>query len=224
MPSPIRPLAILALCSGVLALGSFAAMRSLRAGVEPGQAPDPLAPDPGMDALSIPPFALTAQDGRPVSEADLVGGVTIMDFFFSRCPFICPPMSRNMRRCQDELAGTGVRLLSVSVDPEHDTPERLADYARDLGADPRVWTFATGPIETVSRILTEGLMLAPPTPSATQRITFADGGSMANIAHPSHFVLIGPGGEILGLYSGLDGEQVGALIERARAASVAVAP
>jgi len=217
MPTSLRPLILLALISGVVALGSITAVRSLR---EPAPAPrDPLAPDPGMDALSIPPFTLTGQDGGRVTEADLLGRVTIMDFFFSRCPFICPPMSRNMKRCQDELAGSGVRILSISVDPDHDTPERLREYVGEVGADTGVWTFATGPRSVVTRILTEGLLLPELSESPEQRITFENGESMASILHPSHFILIGPSGEVLGLWNGLDREQVNLIIARARAAA-----
>ncbi len=178
-----------------------------------------LTPDPNMDMLSIPAFSLTAQDGRTITRDDLLGGVTILDFFFSSCPFICPPMSRNMKHAQDELAGTSVRFLSVSVDPERDTPERLRMYAREVGADTSVWTIATGPREVVARLLRDGLLLSEPVEDESLPINLKDGGTMSNILHPSHFIMLGPNAEIVALYNGLSRDAVDELIARARAAA-----
>ncbi len=195
---------------------------------------NPLAPDPYMDQLEIPPFELVNQSGEPVTEEHFRGELTVVDFFFSNCPFICPVMKTNMKEAQMRLDGTGVQFLSISVDPERDTPERLLERARTIswrdpetgethtGADLSTWTFATGDIEQVQRIVHEGLKLRP-LEEDERTIDLSDGETMQNIVHPSHFVLVGPEGKILGLYSGLQDPSVDALIERARAAAEALA-
>lgn len=178
-----------------------------------------LTPDQNMDLLSIPSFEVTTQDGETYTREDLLGQLTILDFFFTHCPFICPPMSQNMLRAQRALVNTDVQFLSISVDPEHDTPERLQEYASEIGADTTSWTFATSDRETVNRILTDGLLLASSQPNPEQVINMPSGSTMSNITHPSHFILVGPDGDILSLTNGLNRAEVDALIERARQAS-----
>ena len=208
-----RALIPITIIAALVATGAVAVLMHFRPAP-----PSALTTDPGMDVLSVPEFQLTNQDGETVTRNDLIGQLTIVDFFFSNCPFICPPMSRNMKRAQDALSGTGVRFLSISVDPEHDTPERLAEYARELGADTARWTFASGERAEVTRILTEGLLLAAPTENPNQPIRLGDGSEMSNILHPSHFIFIGPDAKIISLTNGLDQSQVDLLVLRARAA------
>lgn len=208
-----RALIPIVLIAALVATGAVAVLMQFRPAP-----PSALTPDPNMDLLSFPPFELIDQDGERFTREDLIGELTIVDFFFSNCPFICPPMSRNMKRSQDALSGTGVRLLSISVDPERDTPERLKKYAQELGADTNRWTFAVGDRTEITRILTEGLLLAPPTENPNQPITLSGGERMSNIQHPSHFIFVGPNAEVISLTNGLDQDQVDLLIERARAA------
>lgn len=212
-------LASLAIIAILIALAGIVKLRPAWFREHGAGGTDPLAPDLNMDMLSFPPFTLTNQDGATLTREDLIGGITIVDFFFSNCPFICPALSQNMKRAQDELAGANVRFLSISVDPEHDTPARLREYAREVGADTSRWTFATGPRAEVTTILTGGLLLAAPIEEARTAIALAGGGAMSNITHPSHFIFVGPDGDVIALYSGLDPDQVSLLIERARAAS-----
>jgi protein SCO1 len=178
-----------------------------------------LTPDINMDLLSIPEFELTDQDGEPISRNELLGQLTVVDFIFTNCQSICPPMSHNMKRAQDALAGVDVRFLSISVDPEHDTPDRLKQYAESLGADLTRWTFATGSRSVVSHILTDGLLLSSPVDESQTLLNLADGSTMPNIAHPSRFIFVGTDANILGLYAGTDAAQVDMLIDRAKQAA-----
>jgi len=178
-----------------------------------------LAPDPNMDLLRILDFELVDQDGSPVTREIFEGNVTILDFFFTHCPFVCVPMSRNMLHAQSQLAGTGVRFVSISVDPENDTPERLREYAAGLGADLSTWTFLTGDFDAANRMVREGLLLSELTPNPDQPINLPGGGTMSNIMHPSQFFLIGPDVGVLGLYRGIERESVDDLIDRARRAA-----
>ena len=77
------------------------------------------------------------RSGRPVTDADLADRVWVASFIFTRCPLSCPRITSVMKSLQDKLAGTGVQLVSLSVDPEHDTPEVLSAYAAKFCGRPR---------------------------------------------------------------------------------------
>jgi protein SCO1/2 len=106
------------------------------------------AEDGALSPLNIPDVEVYDQDGRRLKfYTDLVKGrVVAINFIFTTCTTICPPMTATFRRVQQELAkgeGRDVRLISVSVDPLVDTPERLRDFASKFKAEPG-WTFVTG--------------------------------------------------------------------------------
>jgi protein SCO1/2 len=111
-------------------------------------------------APSIPDVELTDQDGRPVHVySDLIRGRRVaMNFVFTTCTTICPPMGANFERLQKVLgaragrAGSDVRLISVSIDPQTDTPQRLKAWGAKFHAGPR-WTLLTGRKEDVDRLL-----------------------------------------------------------------------
>ena len=99
-----------------------------------------------------PPFTLTSQDGKPVSLADLRGKVVAVTFIYTECPDICPLLTQKMVQVQDELEadfGKKIAFVSISLDPEHDTPEVLKDYAQFWGAKPEGWSFLTGSLDAV---------------------------------------------------------------------------
>lgn len=179
---------------------------------------DPLKPDPIAEDLSLPPFELTSIDGETVTNDVFTGRITVVDFMFTHCPLVCPMMTGTMADLADKLEGTGVRFLSISVDPERDTPERLREFAARFGADLSRWTFARGEREATWRLVREGLMFAIEDDDSLT-IPLADGSTMLNIRHPSHFVLVGPDGRVLGLYSSTSESDVRALEARARAAA-----
>jgi protein SCO1/2 len=91
---------------------------------------------------TIPDFILTDQDGKPFYSDSLKGKIYVADFFFTRCPSICPSMQYSMLRLQKKFEGLhDFHLVSFTVDPENDTPEALKAYAENLGADFSNWTF-----------------------------------------------------------------------------------
>ncbi len=196
------------------------------AAVESAGAPrSPLTPDPGVDSLSIPEFTLVNQDGETFTRSDLLGDVTIIDFVFTHCPGVCKPMAVNMVRAQKALVDTGVRFVSVSVDPSRDTPERLREYAAEIGADLSTWSFLTDPagdMATANRMIRDGLKLRELTLAADNLIALPDGGKMPMINHPSHFILLGPDAQPIALAPGTQKELVDALAERARMAVAVV--
>jgi protein SCO1/2 len=101
---------------------------------------------------SAPPFALTSQDRMPVALADLRGKVVALTFIYTGCPDICPLLTQKMVDVQDALGadfGAKIAFVSISLDPERDTPEVLKDYAQFWGANLAGWSFLTGSPEAV---------------------------------------------------------------------------
>jgi protein SCO1/2 len=90
-----------------------------------------------------PPFALHAQDGRPLALADLRGKVVVLDFIFTSCTDTCPLQTRKLARLRTEL-GPQAYFVSITLDPQRDTPAALQAYARRQGADLVHWAFLTG--------------------------------------------------------------------------------
>ncbi len=193
------------------------------AGTSSTRSTDPLQPDDNAKDLSIPPFTLTDQDGKKITNDIFTGKVTIVDFYFTHCKLICPALVQHMQDQQRALKGSegaAVRLLSISVDPEHDTPAVIKQYAAEHDADPARWTFATGDRATIGRIIQQGLkFLVGEDTSEKNVIDLGAGAKMNNILHPSWFVLVGPKGEVLGFYLAEMDEDMAALTERAKAAS-----
>jgi protein SCO1/2 len=105
---------------------------------------------------ALPEFQLTDQDGRTVTSADLRGQVVAINFIYTRCPLpdVCPRLSANFAALARRFAGR-VTLLSVTVDPDFDTPAVLKDYARRWNADTRTWRFLTGDVAALARALGE---------------------------------------------------------------------
>ena len=99
-----------------------------------------------------PPFTLTSQDGKPLALADLRGKVVAVTFIYTGCPDICPMLTQKMVDVQEALGadfGKKVAFVSISLDPGHDTPEVLKDYAQFWGAKLDGWAFLTGSLEAV---------------------------------------------------------------------------
>lgn len=105
-------------------------------------------------------FTLTNQLDRPVRLADLRGQVWVADIIFTRCPGPCATMTKRMSELQGLLpANAPVKLVSLTTDPEHDTPRVLASYAQRFGADSNRWHFLTGPKAELVKLAVGGLKL-----------------------------------------------------------------
>ncbi len=153
----------------------------------------PLPPRPPVLG-TLPPFELTAQDGRPFGSKDLAGRVWVASFIFTRCETVCPAISRQMARIQGRARNLepAFHLVSISVDPEFDDPARLAAYARAYRASPRMWTFLTGPVDAVRQTVVRGLRIS------MGRDPERPGGE--GVFHGTHLVLVDGEGRIRGYY------------------------
>ncbi|WP_080056379.1 SCO family protein [Spirosoma aerolatum] len=148
----------------------------------------------------IPAFSFTNQYGKTVTQQDFDGKIYVTDFFFTTCPTICPIMKRNMLNVYKAYKDSpDVRILSHTIDPDHDTPAVLKEYAQELGITGAMWQFVTGDREKIYDIgENHYLVTAGKDPKAP-------GGYI----HSGAFVLIDREKHIRGMYDGttLEGTQ-----------------
>ena len=165
--------------------------------------PAPLPPPPVLG--TVPDFRLVDQTGAQFGPERLSGRVWIADFVFTRCPDVCPRMTGRMAGIQRAL-GDRVDLVSVSVDPAYDTPERLAAFARANGAVSPRWHFLTGDSQQIQQSVLRGFNVA-----------FArESEDIATLTHGVHVVLVDARGRIRGYYDSNDGDALERLIADAR--------
>jgi protein SCO1/2 len=148
----------------------------------------------------VPPFQLTDQNGEMFGSQQLHGKIWIADFIYSSCPGPCPMISSRMSETQKPLRDTDVKLVSFSVDPEHDTPAVLRDYASRLNAQPGRWHFLTGDKSVIYRLSRDGFKLAAAENGATGPI------------HSTRMVLVDRNGVIRGYYDATDADAVTRLL------------
>jgi len=107
-----------------------------------------------------PKFELTDQNQKNITNADYDGKVYVLEFFFSSCPSICPKMNKNMFDIQNQFFGNpNFGIVSISIDPEHDTPEVLKEHATLLGAKSSNWHFLTGDKKYIYDLANKGFNL-----------------------------------------------------------------
>lgn len=152
------------------------------------------------DLGSAPDFTLSDQLERTISMADLKGRVLLVNFVYTSCPDTCPIQTARMAQLQPQLqdAGLGpdrIRLISITVDPERDTPVRLRGYAEQFGADPDLWNFLTGPVAEVRRVIVEGFKVA-----ASETEHDHEHGDEYIVAHSDRTLLVDPAGTIRAYY------------------------
>lgn len=171
-----------------------------RRGARPTEAPEVLG--------AVPEFALTNRDGSVVTREALLGAPWVANFFFTRCVGICPRLSARMDGLVDRLgARSPVRFVSITVDPEADTPERLETYAARFDAPPR-WYFLTGALEAIHSLVREGFLLAvEPNPEPGRAPAGED------ILHSNRFVLVDAEGRVRGYYDAFDEAAMAELLE-----------
>lgn len=162
----------------------------------------------------VPDFQFTDQAGKRVSAAQLDGHYTVLDFMFTNCPLWCPGMTEAMTYVQEETAGGSLRFMSISIDGDHDTPERLSEWADTYEADLDRWSFLTGPPSEVWPIA--GALGFDVSFDDQMMLNRPDGSQMANINHSTRLLLVGPDRRVIGMYAYQHTEEVEALIRRAR--------
>ncbi|MCR9016371.1 SCO family protein [Aquiflexum gelatinilyticum] len=151
----------------------------------------------------IPGFTLLDQNGQSRGSKEMAEKITIVDFFFTSCPSICPVMSTELERVDDAFRNDDqIRIYSISIDPEYDTPEVLAEYAQTHMATAGKWFFLTGDKSLIYNLARCGFILP----------TIDGEGQPEEFVHSDKFVLVDGQGRIRGYYSGTNREDVDKLI------------
>jgi protein SCO1/2 len=156
---------------------------------------------------TVPDFSLIERSGHPVTLADLKGKIWIANFIYTNCPDTCPIQSAQMKELQDEFKNEkDVRLISITVDPERDTPKVLVEYANRFSANPERWLFLTGAKEAIYHLAQEGFRLGAAEIPHEKRPPLG-----ATHTHSPRFVLVDRQAEIRGYYVSTEADAVARL-------------
>jgi protein SCO1/2 len=151
---------------------------------------------------TVPEFVLTERSGQPFGLHDLRGQIWVADFIFTNCAGTCPIMTTAMAELQATLTEQkldDVKLVSITVDPERDTPEVLSKFAEGYGAQANRWFFLTGEGAAIQQLANKGFLLSAAT---------SGGPEEEPIIHSNRFVLVDRQARIRGYYDGTDEAEV----------------
>ncbi|MGE3536356.1 MAG: SCO family protein [Candidatus Tectimicrobiota bacterium] len=185
---------------------------------------------------TVPAFSLLERSGQTVGSTELRGRVWVANFIYTRCVTECGLLTNMMAQLQGLVTNEpDVRLVSITVDPEYDTPEVLAHYAESFAADPQRWWFLTGEKAVIYRLAVEGFYLGVSEPqvgrkASTMSVLQHLAGSLGvwlgpavalahhpapptpsqgpTVLHSARFVLVDRQGDIRQYYNGMEPESV----------------
>lgn len=149
------------------------------------------------DADGVADFTLTERSGKEVKQDDLLGRPWVVGFIFTRCTGPCPRVTAQMRKLQDQFKDQDVRLVTMTVDPDYDTPVKLADYAEAFGADPDRWLFLTGDKETMYRYIEKNFKMPVAETEGEDRKPGSE------VIHTTNLLLVDAKGVVRGKYNAL---------------------
>ena len=158
---------------------------------------------------TIGDFSFTNQLGNQITQEDTKGKIYVADFFFTTCGGICPKMTKQLKRLQDEFStDPNFLILSHTVNPSIDTVEVMKKYAERFGANDKQWWFLTGSKEELYLMARKSYLVVPD----PEDLTYDHGGE-SDFIHTENFVLIDPDKRIRGMYDGTDPNAVSELIQ-----------
>ncbi len=160
-------------------------------------------PEKALEGLGdfgiVPDFSLVERSGNSLNLSDLLGKAWVVNFIYTSCPDTCPLQSAEMAKLQGELDHeANFRLLSITVDPERDTPQILSRYAERFRADPNRWLFLTGKKAEIYRLAQQGFRLS------AVPVSNSEGNYDTAFIHSSRFVLVDDKAQIRGYYDSND--------------------
>jgi protein SCO1/2 len=145
---------------------------------------------------SVADFSLTNQNGQPCTLGDLRGKVWVADIIFTRCPGPCLKMTRQMRDLQAWLPPRSqARLISLTTDPEFDTPAVLKAYSQRFEADPKRWLFLTGTPKQIASLAIDSLKLTAVEKPPNERESPVD-----LFVHSTIFVVVDKHAQLRGIF------------------------
>ncbi|MCA0969462.1 SCO family protein [Halobacillus litoralis] len=151
-------------------------------------------------------FSAVNQNGESVQlPQDYEGDYWIADFIFTNCETVCPPMTGNMSRLQQLLKkeNLNTRLVSISVDPTHDTPEQLKQFAEPYQPDFNQWSFLTGyTFQDVKELSIKSFQ------SPLKKMEDSN-----QFAHGTSFYLVTPDGEVVKSYTGTKAAEMNQIVD-----------
>jgi protein SCO1 len=143
----------------------------------------------------VPIFQAMNADSHIISTANMDGNISVVEFFFTECPSICPIMNKQMSRVFSELAGNDrIRVFSYSIDPERDNLAKLKVYADNHNADLTKWYFLNSNIDSLISFANAGIRV----PAQDTMLESGD------IPHTDRFALVDWNRNIRGYYTGTD--------------------
>ena len=149
-------------------------------------------------------FTLINQNGNVVTQENYKDKIYVVDFFFTRCPSICPIMTDNLVKVQNQFINDNkVMLLSLSVTPYIDSVSVLKKYAQDKGVKDNKWNITTGDKKHIYNLARKSYFAV---------IEQGDGG-LQDFIHTPNFILVDTNKQIRGVYDGTDDEAVLKLID-----------
>jgi protein SCO1/2 len=157
--------------------------------------------------LALDRFTLTDREGKPFRFESLQGKVWVASFFFTSCRTLCLRLNSQVAEITTKVADLPVEFVSISVDPENDTPARLAEYARQMGADPDQWKFVVAQQADVEPLANEFVV------SAGAAI---DDAGHASLTHSDRLILVDADGRAIAAISATDEAAVTTLVRRIR--------
>ena len=149
-------------------------------------------------------FSLINQNGVSISSKDYIDKIYVVDFFFTRCPSICPIMTDNMLLIQDEFINNNqIMLLSISVTPRIDSVPVLKNYANEKGVEDAKWNLTTGSKKHIYDLARKSYFAA---------VDQGDG-DLQDFIHTPNFILVDKEKQIRGIYNGTELNEVSRLIQ-----------
>lgn len=159
---------------------------------------------------TIPAFNLVNEKGQSFSSSSLKGKIYVASFFFTRCGTICPKITGQLSRVQDTFnQDPDVKLISISVDPAYDHPEKLQVYSKRFDANEGQWTFLTGEKKVIYPLILKGFHV--PLADASE-YDAAIKNPDETFIHSERLVLVDKEGVIRGFYVGTDKKEVDRLL------------
>ena len=153
---------------------------------------------------TVADFSLINQNGINITNKDYENKIYVVDFFFTSCPTICPIMTNNMVKIQDEFINNDdIMLLSMSVTPEIDTVEVLKKYAIEKRVNDSKWNITTGSKKHIYELARKSYFAV---------VDQGDGG-LQDFIHTPNFILIDTKKQIRGIYDGTDDKEISRLLK-----------
>ncbi|HSI84289.1 MAG: SCO family protein [Candidatus Methylacidiphilales bacterium] len=205
MSSPNKAPSILIPVIGMILFTFLAAFMAAYLTFSKGQGGNSFAVSGGYGTQSdmtekfpLPEFTFNTSAGTKLTKQEMLGKVWAVDFIFTRCGGPCPAITRNFVAFQALIpGGPNFRMLTITVDPENDTPAVLAEYAKNFGANPEKWTFISGPKKELYDFITTGFKVV-----AMENATDPNASIDDKFLHSTKVALVDKQGNVRGYYEG----------------------